>query len=59
MAGMTPVLRILALLALIAAPALAVEEPDGYRTSDYDAPVPETVRAYYMVDTYPAARGSL
>lgn len=40
---------LLFLLLLIATPALAVEEPDGYRTSDYDAPVPETLQGAHPV----------
>lgn len=30
-------------------PATAVEEPTGYRTSDYDAPVPETLAGAHVV----------
>lgn len=46
-------MRILALtvaLALVALPARAqVDEPDGYRMSDYDAPVPETLEGALVV----------
>ena len=36
-------------LLLVATAAQAVEEPDAYRQSDYDAPVPETLRGAHVV----------
>lgn len=39
----------LALLLVAAVPALAVDEPADYRTSDYDAPVPETLAGAHVV----------
>ena len=38
-----------AALLLVATVALAVEEPDAYRQSDYDAPVPETLQGAHVV----------
>lgn len=37
------------LLMLVASASWAVEEPDGYRLDDYDAPVPESLEGAYVV----------
>lgn len=55
--GMAPGLRSMSgllaalalMLSLLAGRALAVEEPDGYRMGDYDAPVPETLTGAHVV----------
>ncbi|MEM7189260.1 MAG: rhodanese-like domain-containing protein [Pseudomonadota bacterium] len=39
-----------ALAVAFATPAMAVDEPDGYRMDDYDAPVPEELTGATVVD---------
>ena len=41
---------------LLASTACHAEEPDGYRTSDYRAPVPATLAGARVIDTEHAAR---
>ena len=46
-----PAIRLFVLACLfLSCPAWAIEEPDGYRLEDYDAPVPETLSGAHVVD---------
>ena len=46
---MRTVVLALTVMLLIAGVARAVDEPDGFRLSDYDAPVPETLQGAHVV----------